>query len=267
MKKKSSSGMLMLIVMIFLMCVTSSAAAAVAAFVWFDTWWKNESPAPAPFLPPSTFGQTQVAPATSPTYVAVPSPQIPPPKKPDATTPPKKPESPSPKKPESPSPKKPDATTPPKKPEQPPDAMARIFLEGHNVIRRQRGISPEFSWDPALANLARINAEGQVRIGRYGHQSYMANLHGTGTTYPENGFVGTPTPGWTAHDLSISPGHMEHVLGANVSKVGCAFVPGRVRGGGPQDNNCAWDLDESPGHPCNQGQNICFYDAWGPKLS
>ena len=238
--------MLMLVVMIFMMCVTSSMAAAVAAFVWWEDiekwWWKNESPAPAPFLPPSTFGQTQVAPA--PTYVAVPSPQTPPPKKPDATTPPKKPE-----------------------PQQPLDAMARIFLEGHNVIRRQRGITPEFSWDPALANLARINAEGQVRIGRYGHQSYMANLHGTGTTYPENGFVGTPTPGWTAHDLSISPGHMEHVLGANVSKVGCAFVPGRVRGGGPQDNNCAWDLDESPSHPCNQGQNICFYDAWGPKLS
>lgn len=138
----------------------------------------------------------------------------------------------------------------------PVGGLAGIFLEGHNVIRRQRGV-PDVSWDPAMEGLAQKNASRQVQLGLYGHEAWNSNHHGTGSAYPENGFVGTPAPGWTAQGLADSPGHRPHVLGSNVSKIGCAFVPGRLRGG-----YCA-GADESPGHPCNQGQNICFYNAWG----
>ena len=148
-----------------------------------------------------------------------------------------------------------------KQPQSPPvsppvGGLAGIFLEGHNVIRRQRGV-PDVSWDPAMEGLAQKNASRQVQLGLYGHEAWNSNHHGTGSAYPENGFVGTPAPGWTAQGLADSPGHRPHVLGSNVSKIGCAFVPGRLRGG-----YCA-GADESPGHPCNQGQNICFYNAWG----
>jgi len=254
--RKKSSSIPVVVMMVFVMCISSSAiVAALAYFSWEDIralFGFGSPPAPAPSIVFSPTYQTIVAPKPN-------DPPSPPPQKPkpeDPAKPKPKPEDPKPK-PEDPKPKP--------KPE-PVQGINKIFLDGHNAVRRERNLR-EFTWDPALEVLARKNATEQVALGRYGHDAYKKNTHGTGDRYPENGFAGTPPPGWTAHGLSISPGHMEHVLGANVSRVGCAFVPGVIRGGGPKDDYCQYGLSTTdPTNQCNQGQNICFYDAWGPKI-
>ena len=259
MRKKSSSIPVVLL-MVFVMCISSSAiVAALAYFSWEDIralFGFGSPPAPAPSIVFSPTYQTIVAPKPN-------DPPSPPPQKPK----PEDPAKPKPKpKPEDPKPKPEDPKPKPKPAAEAVQGLDKIFLDGHNVTRRAHNLK-EFTWDSTLAELARKNAIEQVALGRYGHDAYKKNTHGTGDRYPENGFAGTPPPGWTAHDLSISPGHMEHVLGANVSRVGCAFVPGVIRGGGPKDDYCQYGLSTTdPTNQCNQGQNICFYDAWGPKI-
>lgn len=164
------------------------------------------------------------------------------PKQPDPKQPGPNPKQPDQPPPTTPLPNQPPAVTPvPVAPGSCPDPGCDIIVNEHNRVRAIHGVHEKLRWDPALQAIAQARADWNAANGKTGHDAVAAGI--APSAGPENAYSGIGFgmgPGGAPEMWANSVGHAPHVLGRNVTAVGCATNPG-----------------------AGFMPSICVYDAWG----
>jgi hypothetical protein len=140
---------------------------------------------------------------------------------------------------------KPDpGQTPPIVPGSCPDPGCDVIVSEHNRVRAAHGVHEKLRWDTGLQAIAQARANwnaDHAHLGKTGHDAVASGI--APSAGPENAYSGIgfgTGPGGAAEMWANSLGHAPHVLGRNVTAVGCATNPG-----------------------AGSFPSLCVYDAWG----